>query len=267
MKFFVAVVIVLLLLIYFMVVVLRSVVSEVNQKVNGYFLKHLEEYDDHYSSKLANIKEMNAKEEKLSRTLRSLEREVESYRVSPFYVPRPVPRDIYIPTARYIDNDFFVEYKVAKDKLMSIDKQQVIYNVLERVPYTGNMPRYKLACDIIEDLNFDVRYNLCSVPAAEQLEVLSEAMTGDKKEVLDSFVETLDVDEAFDSMKFYDYVKEIRKLEDPNVYVSVGENEQDYTEEEKNIICSVDSNICEGIKIIFQNKIYDYSIYKTRRKG
>ena len=267
MEFFVAVVIVLLVLIYFMVVVLRSVVSEVNQKVNGYFLKHLEEYDDHYSSKLANIKEMNAKEEKLSRTLRSLEREVESYRVSPFYVPRPVPRDIYIPTARYIDNDFFVEYKVAKDKLMSIDKQQVIYNVLERVPYIGNISRYKLACDIIEDLNFDVRYNLCSVPAAEQLEVLSEAMTGDKKEVLDSFVETLDVDEAFDSMKFYDYVKEIRKLEDPNVYVSVGENEQDYTEEEKNIICSVDSNICEGIKIIFQNKIYDYSIYKTRRKG
>ena len=47
MKFFVAVVIVLLLLIYFMVVVLRSVVSEVNQKVNGYFLKHLENYYDH----------------------------------------------------------------------------------------------------------------------------------------------------------------------------------------------------------------------------
>ena len=81
MKFFVAVVIVLLVLIYFMVVVLRSVVSEVNQKVNGYFIKHLEEYDDYYSSKLAHIKEMNAKEEKLSRTLRSLEREVESYRV------------------------------------------------------------------------------------------------------------------------------------------------------------------------------------------
>lgn len=267
MKFFVAVVIVLLLLIYFMVVVLRSVVSEVNQKVNGYFLKHLEEYDDHYSSKLANIKEMNAKEEKLSRTLRSLEREVESYRVSPFYVPRPVPRDIYIPTARYIDNDFFVEYKVAKDKLMSIDKQQVIYNVLERVPYTGSIDRYKLACDVIADLNFDVLYNLCSVPSDDQLKALNETFTGEKKELLEKYVESLEVDEEFDSMKFYDYVKDIRLIEDPHVYVSVAENEQDYTEEEKNIICSVDSNICEGIKIIFQNKIYDYSIYKTRRKG
>ena len=42
MEFFVAVVIVLVVLIYFMVIVLRSVVGEVNQKVNGYFLKHLE---------------------------------------------------------------------------------------------------------------------------------------------------------------------------------------------------------------------------------
>ena len=41
MKFFVAVVIVLLLLIYFMLVVLRSVVSEVNQKVNEYFLEKI----------------------------------------------------------------------------------------------------------------------------------------------------------------------------------------------------------------------------------
>ena len=45
MGFFVAVVIVLLVLIYFMFVVLRSIVAEVNQKVNGYFLKHLEEYE------------------------------------------------------------------------------------------------------------------------------------------------------------------------------------------------------------------------------
>ena len=76
-----------------------------------------------------------------------------------------------------------------------------------------------------------------------------------------------DPESQFDTIQFVDYVKSIRTKEDPHVYVSVGENEQDYSEEEKNIICSVDSNICEGIKIIFQNKVYDYSIYKTRRKG
>ena len=30
--------------------------------------------------------------------------------------------------------------------------------------------------------------------------------------------------------------------------------------------CKVDGNICEGVKIVYQNKVYDYSIYKSRRK-
>ena len=267
MEFFVAVVIVLVVLIYFMVIVLRSVVSEVNQKVNGYFLKHLEDFDEQYEDKFTRIKEMNEKEEKLSRTLRSLEREMESYKVSPFYVPRPIPRDIYIPTARYIDNDFFLEYKITKDKLMSIDKQQVVYNVMDKVPYTGNIERYRVACDVIECLDFDSMYNLCSVPAESQLEVLREALVDEKEELLNEYVESLESFEEFDSLKFMDFVKNVQKTEDPNVYVSVGENEQDYTEKEKNIVCTVDSNICEGVKIVFQNKVYDYSIYKTRRKG
>ncbi len=267
MEFFVAVVIVLVVLIYFMVIVLRSVVGEVNQKVNGYFLKHLEEYDDQFEEKFTRMKEMNEKQEKMSRELRGLERELEAYKVSPFYVPRPIPRDIYIPTARYIDNDFFVEYKITKDKLMSIDKQQVIYNVMEKVPYTGDIDRYDLACEIISDLDFEGMYDLCSVSATEQMDILKEALTEDKNDLLLEYIETLDEDSQFDTIQFVDYVKSIRTKEDPHVYVSVGENELDYSEEEKNIICSVDSNICEGIKIIFQNKVYDYSIYKTRRKG
>lgn len=267
MTFFMAVMIVLLVLIYFMVVVLRSVVMEVNQKVNTYFLKHLEEYDEQFAKKLSHMKEMNAKEEQMSRTLRSLEREVEAYRISPFYAPRPVPRDIYIPTARYIDNDFFVDYKIAKDKLLSIDKQEVIYNIIDKVPYTGNLERYQLACTIMEDMHFEVLYNLCSISADQQLEVLQYALVGDKLGILKEYLETVEEENTFDSIQFLDYVKKIRMAEDPNIYVSVAENEQDYTEEEKNIVCTVDSNICEGIKIIFQNKIYDYSIYKTRRKG
>ena len=190
MEFFVAVVIVLLVLIYFMVIVLRSVVSEVNQKVNGYFLKHLENYDEQFENKFTQMKEMNEKEEKMSRTLRSLERELEAYKVSPFYVPRPIPRDIYIPTARYIDNDFFVEYKVTKDKLMSIDKQQVIYNVMDKVPYTGDIDRYNLACEIISDLDFEGMYNLCSVSSSEQMDILKEALTDEKGEMLSQYIDT-----------------------------------------------------------------------------
>ena len=107
MGIFIAVIVVLLVLIYFMTIMLRSVVSESNQKVNGYFLKNLEMYDARYKEKVSSLSKINVEYEDVSRELRNMKNEMISYKTSPFYAPRPVPRDIYIPTARYIDNDFF----------------------------------------------------------------------------------------------------------------------------------------------------------------
>mgnify|MGYP003446375055 CR=1 FL=1 len=112
MGIFIAVIVVLLVLIYFMTIMLRSVVSESNQKVNGYFLKNLEMYDSRYKEKVSSLSKINVEYEEVSRELRNMKNEMISYKTSPFYAPRPVPRDIYIPTARYIDNDFFEEYKM-----------------------------------------------------------------------------------------------------------------------------------------------------------
>ena len=137
MGIFIAVIVVLLVLIYFMTIMLRSVVSESNQKVNGYFLKNLEMYDERYKDKVKSLSKINVEYEDVARELKNMKNEMISYKTSPFYAPRPVPRDIYIPTARYIDNDFFEEYKIAKDKLMSINKQEVIDNVMEKVPFNN----------------------------------------------------------------------------------------------------------------------------------
>ena len=130
MGIFVAAVIVLIVLIYFMIVMLRSVVSEAGHQVNSYFLKNLESYDAQFKEKFKQMNELKEEQETLNREVKSMKSELVSYKTSPFYAPRPLARDVYIPTARYIDNDFFEEYKIAKDKLLSINKQQVINNVM-----------------------------------------------------------------------------------------------------------------------------------------
>ena len=263
---YIAVVVVLVVLIYFMIVMLKSVTTEANQKVNSYFIKNLEEYDAIYKSKMSNLNKLNVEYEEVSRELRNMKNEMISHKTSPFYAPRPIPRDIYIPTARYIDNDFFEDYKNAKDKLMSVDKQGLIDNVMEKVPYTGDIDMYKLTSGIIEKLNFEAKYNLCSISSMEQLEVLSESLEEKELDLLREYInEGVDIEE-FDVLKFIDYVKNIQRLHTPKVFVSVAENEKDFTNEKRNIVCNTDSNICEGVKIVYQNKVYDYSIYKSRRK-
>ena len=266
MGIFIAVIVVLLVLIYFMTIMLRSVVSESNQKVNSYFLKNLEMYDARYKEKVSSISKINVEYEEVSRELRNMKNEMVSYKTSPFYAPRPVPRDIYIPTARYIDNDFFEEYKIAKDKLMSINKQEVIDNVMEKVPFTGDLKIYDTVQDIMQKLNFDAIYDLCSSTKEDQLQIIKESLNTEEQKLLYQYIENMDDIDEFDVLGFTDFLKHIAWKNDPHVFVSVAENEEDYTNEKRNIVCLVDQNICEGLKIVYQNKVYDYSIYKSRRK-
>ena len=266
MGIFIAVIVVLLVLIYFMTVMLRSVVSESNQKVNGYFLKNLEMYDTRYKDKVNSLRKLEVEYEDVSRELRNMKNEMISYKTSPFYAPRPVPRDIFIPTARYIDNDFFEEYKIAKDKLMSIDKQDVIDNVIEKVPFTGNITIYNTVQGIMEKLNFDAIYDLCSSTKEDQYRIIVESLDEEEQKLLSEYTQNMEDIEEFDVLGFTDFLKHIAWKNDPHVFVSVAENEADYSNPDRNIVCLVDQNICEGLKIVYQNKVYDYSIYKSRRK-
>lgn len=263
---YIAVIVVLLVLVYFMCVMLKSVISEANQRVDSYFLKNLEMYDKQYKDKMIAVNRMNVEHEELSRNIRNMRNELVAHKTSPFYAPRPIQRDIFIPIARYIDNDFFEEYKIAKDKLLSIDKQDVIDNVIEKVPFVGDMERYHTAQDILDKLDFEATYNLCSSMGEEQLQILNECFNASERQMLNEHLEMIDEFEEFDILKFIDYVKFVSTNNAPHLHVSVAENEEDYSDADRNIICKVDSNICEGLKIIYQNKIYDYSIYKSRRK-
>ena len=266
MGIFIAVVIILLVLIYFMIVMLRSVIGETNRKINDYFLTNLDRYDGMFKEKLGTMNKMYEEHELLSRELRSVQNELIANRTSPFYAPRPLPRDVFVPIARYVDNDFFEEYKVAKDKLAGIDKQEVINHVIDVVPFTGDMTLYQTADRIVTGLNFQALYDLCSIEHEDQLSILRETLTGDELRILSEYVEEMEEVSEFEVLGFLDYVKAIRRRHDPHVFVSVAENETDYTNPARNIICSVDPNVCEGVKIIYQNKVYDYSIYRTRRK-
>ena len=266
MGIFIAVIVVLVILIYFMTIMLRSVVSESNQKVNGYFLKNLEMYDTRYKDKVNALRRINVEYEDVSRELRNMRNEMISYKTSPFYAPRPVPRDIFIPTARYIDNDFFEEYKIAKDKLMSINKQEVIDNVIEKVPFTGNIELYNTIQGVLDKLNFDAIYDLCSSTKEDQLQIIKDSLDEKEQKLLLEYIETLEDIDEFEVLGFTDFLKHTAWKNDPHVFVSVAENEEDYSNKERNIVCLVDQNICEGLKIVYQNKVYDYSIYKSRRK-
>ena len=118
---------------------------------------------------------------------------------------------------------------------------------------------------ILKDANMDVVYKLNTMSKSDQLDTLYEAFENQNDELLSDFLSGRPENDPFDILDFRTYLREIRSLNDPNMYIRVGSKSQ-LKQPEDNIIYQLDNNISEGIKIIFQNRNFDFSIYRLRSK-
>ena len=61
-------------------------------------------------------------------------------------------------------------------------------------------------------------------------------------------------------LDFYGYVQEQSQLNDPVYYIHTGSENENFVDTSGNVETVFDDEISEGIKIIYKNKMYDYSI-------
>ena len=263
---FAAIFLVMGVMIYFITVSLRIVTENANKKVNAYFLSKLREYDDDFVEKMNELEELREQKAELQQKIRILKMDHDSLEVSRFYKPRPVMRDTFIPMARYIDNGFFEDYKIAKN-LLVMDKENIIKTIMERFPYSGNITRYESAHSIMKKLNNEAIYDLCSLDESTQLTVLDEEL--DEKEItlLEEFIKPITGVKDFSVLNFLSYLKQVINEESPILMAYIGDKDEDYSYVSENVKCQFDKNVCEGIRIVYQNRLYDYSIYESRRKN
>ena len=263
---FVSIFLVMGVMIYFITVSLRIVTENANKKVNAYFLSKLREYDDDFVEKMNELESLQEQKADLQQEIRMLKMDHNSLEVSRFYKPRPVMRDTFIPMARYIDNGFFEDYKIAKN-LLVMDKENIIKTIMTKFPYEGNISRFDCAKTILEKLNYDAIYDLCSLDESIQLTVLDEELNKKEIKLLEEYAAPLTDTKDFDVLGFIRFLKQVINKESPVLVAYIGDKEEDYSYVSPNVICQFDKNVCEGIRIIYQNRLYDYSIYESRRKN
>lgn len=246
--------------------VLVTAASATRKQIDACFVQELEDYSGYLKEKEAESGQLESRKEKLQRDITSMEGVILSLKTSPFYAPRPISRELFVPTARYIDNEFFDNHKLVNDMMKDIDQMQIVRNIRQKHQYRGDLEAYDCACRLLEFLGMDTTYELCTIPPEEQIKTLREALSGKEAEVLDDFLAGLGEDEEFDVLNFRTYVREIRTAQDPNMYIRTGEHEVDYLTEDKTLVHQYDSNISEGLRIVYQNQSFDFSIYRLRSK-
>lgn len=156
---------------------------------------------------------------------------------------------------RYKNSAFHEDYRTMR-RMDMLDKNAALAGVMEIQDRNGQQK--SVYERLLEMLDFDTAYRLSSYAPEEQERLLREAMEPDMVPVFDSYLAT----EAgtFSAVGLYGYLKEQAVLNGNTYYVHKSKGTRDRIMETDAVQTVEDDEITEGVKIIYKNKLYDYSV-------
>ena len=240
--------------------ILRTAVRTTEHQVREHFSRELTVFGDTVEEKQRRSMELDSQISDMKKEADDMKEIIDVLKSSPFYRPHKNKGEKLAPLAHYVDRKFFENYRTAKDLMAVLDKKAIVEEVQRQVSYHGDRARYAQLCDLIDTLNFDTVYQLETVPAEEQLQVLDETLKEEQHELFLEYVKGLEKPLNFSVLSFLDWLRLQRSEEDPTLYVYTGEKQDNLDHMASDVKTCYDENICEGVRLVYQNQVYDYSI-------
>ena len=116
---------------------------------------------------------------------------------------------------------------------------------------------YKFVTNLRNKFTSDIIYKLKVLSDNEQIELLNKNLDNKELEIYKAYLTT---NKKFNLDSFIDYLNELVDLNNPNITVYVGNKTENYDYLSEHIKTIYSKDIYKGIKIIYRNKIYDYSL-------
>lgn len=251
---FIAVITVFIVVNGLVLLVLFKISNYLKIKAKNEFVSKLNVYDTIIDSKINEIKtleekidELNGKNNEVKRIFgKSFSNSFGSYKI----------RNV----ANYTDENFYENYRYLKNAF-KLDYTEIVDDFIKKV-LNNDIDNQKLNDNtyknILFKLNFDLRFTLMSKDENSQIAYLMEIFNDDEIAVLNYFVKNND---DFKLLTFIEFVKNNEILNSSKVEIRVAKdlfyiNKQN-GDDRINFV--IDEDILEGLKIIYKNKVYDYS--------
>ena len=239
---------IILILVVLMFFVLKSTVKKINSQTKLYFVDKAQEYDymiDEKLEKLSKInqelKEKELNNEETNNSINSSNYEFD-YRII----------DLLNKT-KYQDKNIFEINKMIEEKF-DIDYVGILKEFLKNIQDDGT---YKFVTNLRNKFNSDIIYKMKILSEEEQVELLNKNLDNTEKEIYKAY---LKINKKHNLDSFIDYLNELVDLNNPNITVYVGNKTENYDYLSEHIKTIYSKDIYKGIKIIYRNKIYDYSL-------
>ena len=237
----------ILLLVFLMFFILKSTVKKINKQTKLYFVDKSQEYDYLINEKVEQLKELDKqiKEKELIQDKDKKVNENNNYEFDYSIID-------LLNNTKYQDKNIFELSKKMDDKF-NIDKEKLIKDFLS---ISVNDDSYLFCKKLKSKFTSDIIYSLKILSLEELDKKLKEILSGDEYKLYQLYSETnkKNID------GFVDYINELIDLNNPNIVVYVGDKNENYDHLSKYIKTIYSSDIYRGIKIKYQNKIYDYSL-------
>ena len=140
------------------------------------------------------------------------------------------------------------------DEKFDIDYVGLLRCFLEQVLDDGT---YQFCIQLRKKFDSNRIFLLKMMSIEEQKESIKEFLDAQEYLIYETF---LKVNPKGDVDNFIDYMNELVDLNNPNILVYVGSKTENYDYLSKYIKTVYSKDIYKGIKIIYRNRIYDYSL-------
>lgn len=240
--------------------ILRTAVRMTEHQIREHFVRSLNVYEGEIEEKQRQSRELDERLGDLKQEAADMEGIVDVLKNSPFYHPQKREGEKLVPLARYVDKDFFDDYRKAKDLMKELDKEEILKSVQSRLHYNGSLRRYHTIEKLLETLNFNTVYQLETLSSEEQLMILDETLAKEEQEIFLEYVRMLEDPFRFEILSFMDWLRFQKSQEDPVLYVYTGEKDEKLENVGEQVQVCYDQTICEGMRLVYQNQVYDYSI-------
>jgi len=157
--------------------------------------------------------------------------------------------------ARYKNSDLKDDYRVMK-QLALLDKEHAVHMVKAAQTAEADA-KGEAILGMLQLLDYDTAFTLSGLDCELQLEAIRESFTSLQNDILEEYLNTKR--RRFNAIDFYGYLQGMAEKADPEFYVLTGIG-NDSNQYGPGVQTKFDPEIAEGIKVVYKDKLYDYSI-------
>ena len=246
---FIIVCLIIAFLVTLMFLVLRKTVRIVNSQTKSYFVDKLQGYDDLIQDKENKLLEI---ENQIKDKEKGINEEETRTNAAGNYAFDSNVIDLFNATKYQDQNIFEINKKI--DENFVVNYEELIRDFLK---LCDEKTDYDFCVNLRGKFDSDTIYRLKSMLKSDYDEELKKMLDGKEYKVYEAFRLVTSEDSV---ENFIDYLDQLVDLNDPKVRILVGNKSENYDHLSEYIETVFNEKIYRGIKIIYKNKVYDFSL-------